>query len=371
MASLLTGSWPAIHGGGQKPTGRPPTATALHADLPTLAERFQAAGFGTGAVVSNAFLAPTFGVDRGFASYDYQTSTMEHTRRADEVVRTGLEWIERQGEQPFLLLLHFFDPHLGYDAPPEFRGRFSAQIESSLELPVTQIRALRRNARRLPDAERRFVRAAYDEELAGVDAQLGILLDALEKQGFLEHSLVVLTADHGEEFFEHAGFEHGHALWQELLHVPLAFWGVGVVPGREPAPVSLVDLAPTLLDATGLEPLPEAQGTSLWPNLVRGAPLGARPLYAESLLYGRERKAVIQWPDKLVFVPSTGEWRHYQLERDPGERLPGPLPQTEEIERLRSEAVALWQRGAEKPPQPVAPLDDTTRDALKGLGYLE
>jgi arylsulfatase A-like enzyme len=370
MGSILTGSWPVYHGGGRRIRG---TFTPLRAELPTLAERFQNAGFGTGAIVSNAFLAPSSGSGRGFALYDFETSTVDRTRRADQVVRTGLAWIDRQGDRPFLLLLHFFDPHLGYDAPPHFRGRFTSQIDSRLALPITAVRALRRQARSLAEPDRRFVGAAYDEEIAAVDEQLGILLDTLEQRGFLQHSLVVLTADHGEELFEHAGFEHGHALWQELLHVPLAFWGVGVKPGRESVPVSLVDLAPTLLDAARLEPLPGAQGISLWPNLSRGAPLSLRPLYAEHLLYGRERKTVIRWPDKLVWVPSTGEWRHFDLARDPGESNPGVPPATPEIRSLQRTASELWHLGSragKQTPEP-APLEDDTREALRGLGYIE
>ena len=372
IGSLFTGTWPSEHGGG-KHGRKPGTFTSLGKALPTLAERFQAAGFATGAIISNAFLAPGTGADRGFTLYDYETSSIEHTRRADQIVRAGLAWIERQQDRPFLLLLHFFDPHLAYDAPPQFRGRFTSGIESQLALPIVSVRELRKQARSLPEPERRFVRAAYDEEIAGVDEQLGVLLDALAQREFLQHSLVLLTADHGEELFDHGGFEHGHALWQELLHVPLAFWGVGVKPGRESVPVSLVDIAPTLLDAAGLEPLPGAQGISLWPNLTRGAPLGLRPLYAERTLFGRERKTVIRWPDKLEFVPSTGEWRHFDLVADPGEAHPDAPPATPEIQSLQRSATELWQSGSQAGKQQAepAPVDDDTREALRGLGYIE
>jgi len=373
MGSLLTARWPVHHGGGQRPRDRRTGVTPLRAELPTLPERFQAAGFATAAIVSNAFLAPTFGASRGFDLYDFEASTILKSRRADEIVRLGLAWIDRQGDRPFLLLLHLFDPHIGYDARPPYRGRFSAGVDSRFSLPITSVPDLRREAATLAESERRFVRAAYDEEIATVDAQLGHLLDALEQRGFLEHSLVALTADHGEELFEHAGFEHGHALWQELLHVPLAFWGVRVQPGRESVPVSLVDLAPTLLDATGLEPLPQADGVSLWPNLTRGAALSLRPLYAEGLLYGGERKTVIHWPDKLIWVPATGEWRHFDLAADPGESNPGAAPETPGIQALQRAASELWQLGTPRAESPdaLAPLDDDTRDALRGLGYLE
>ena len=93
--------------------------------------------------------------------------------------------------------------------------------------------------------------------------------------------MVILTSDHGEELFDHGGFEHGHAMWQELLHVPLIVWAPGVEPGRESAPVSLVDVTPTVLDRLGIAPPTRFDGISLWPNLSAVVPLPQRPLFAE------------------------------------------------------------------------------------------
>ena len=95
--------------------------------------------------------------------------------------------------------------------------------------------------------------------------------------------MVVLTSDHGEELFDHGGFEHGHAMWQELLHVPLVVWAPGVEPGRETAPVSLVDVAPTVLDSLGIAPPTPFDGISLWANLTAVEPLPQRPLFAEGV----------------------------------------------------------------------------------------
>jgi arylsulfatase A-like enzyme len=371
MASLYTGRWTVNHGAGrleQHPDA--PTATPLRPELPTLAERFQAAGYATGAIVTNTFLAPVFGVARGFSDYDFEAAGVTRSRRADEVVRRAFVWIDLHADRPFLLFVHFFDPHMAYDAPPPFRGRFSKGLGKTLSEPVVDVGRLRAEAGSLPDADRRLVAAAYDEEVAFVDSQLGVLLDGLEQRGVLRNALVVLTADHGEELFDHGGFEHGHALWQEILHVPLAIWGPGVRAGRETSAVSLVDITPTLLDAAGLAPLPGCDGISLWPNLSLGDPLPPRPLYAGYVLYGVERKAVIGWPEKLVWTPALDLWKRFDLASDPGEQRAGAVDASPTSQGLQRTALAHWKQAVDDHQASVR-LDGDLRAKLEGLGYVE
>jgi len=372
MGSIYSALWPIHHGAGRWARfGNTKGLMPLRPEAVTLAERFQEAGFATAAIINNHFLASSFGMDQGFGVYDFDASTNEHGRRADEVVRRALAWLDHRGAQPFLLLVQIFDPHMDYDAPPPFRGRFSDSVATSMKLPVTDGRALRRRLGQLTDADRQFVGAAYDEEVAFVDEQLGVLLDGLEQRGLLREALVALTADHGEELFDHGSFEHGHSVFQELIHVPLAFWGPGVRPGRDPAAVSLVDLAPTLLDAVGLPPLSPADGVSLWPNLTQGAPPSKRVLYAEGLLLGHEQKAVIDWPEKLVWLPRSDTWVRFDLSQDPGEQQalqPDGAPAEQSMQR---EAVALWSARPAEAKESVAPIDAVTGEALKKLGYVE
>ena len=372
MASIVSGRWPVHHGAGRwarTATGK--GLAPLRHDQATLGERFQAAGFATAAIVSNNFLGPGFGMQQGFGLYDFEAATNERGRRADEVVQRAFAWLDSRREERVFLLVQFFDPHMNYDAPPPFHGRFTEPIHADPSLPLTDGRTLRRRIAELSDDDRRYIGAAYDEEVAFVDAQLGAMLDGLERRGLLREALVVLTADHGEELFDHGSFEHGHSLYQELLHVPLAFWGPGVRPGRELAPVSLVDLAPTLLEAVSLPPLSPSDGVSLWPNLTRDAALPKRALYAESLLFGTEQKAVIDWPEKLVWVPRRDSWQRFDLEKDPGEQH-GAAPDGSAAEReLERGGVALWSAKPEGGSEGGAPVDETTREALEKLGYLE
>jgi arylsulfatase A-like enzyme len=366
FASLYTGRFPSRHGAGSvvMREGRR-DFTRLDDGVPTLAERLSARGYATGAIVGNAALAPEFGMARGFQGYDYAPATNAFTRRADAVVDRAIAWIDARGEAPFFLVVHLFDPHMNYDAPPPFRGRFTARLRSGRSLPVDGARELRRRPDSVSEPDRRFIAAAYDEEVAFATTQVARLLGALGERGLLERGLVILTSDHGEELFEHGGFEHGHALWQEVLALPLVVWGAGVAAGEETAPVSLVDLAPTIVAATAAEPLPEPDGTSLWGNLTRGAGLPERALVAEGSLYGPERKALIRWPLKLVWNLESGERALFELSADPAER--DPLTQDARAEALAQELEARAVSAAGAP----AKLAPGTLEALRELGYAE
>jgi arylsulfatase A-like enzyme len=201
-----------------------------------------------------------------------------------------------------------------------------------------------------------------------VDRQLEHFLKGLEQRRLADETLVVLTADHGEELFDHGGFEHGHSLYQELLHVPLAFWGPGVQPGRIDAPVSLVDVLPTLLEGLGLPPLPGLDGVSLWPLVARRETLAERPILAEGTLHGPERRALVRWPWKLVEVEG-GSSGLFDLERDPREKDDLAASQPERLRALGEELARL--RAGRATPAPAPQLDERMRSQLGELGYLE
>ena len=274
FASIYTGRWPLIHQGGRAGVRAPdgsPTSLAPVERVPMVAEHLQAAGVLTMATVTNGFLDPAYGMARGFDVYDVDTDySLGGYRPAADMVRRALELVDDADGQPFFLVVHLMDPHQNYDAPPPFRGTWTGDIASDLTLPIRNYNGRSRLEDLLPE-DREFVIAAYDEEIAYVDAQLGVLRNGLADRGVLETSLVIFTADHGEELFEHGGYEHGHALWQELLHVPLVVWGPGIEPGREPTPVSLVDIAPTVLDGMASWPRRcRSMASPSWPTLVAG-----------------------------------------------------------------------------------------------------
>jgi len=372
FGSLYTGQIPSRHAAGllrQGGDGR--RFSFLDESAASIGQILAERGFATAAVVNNPFLHPAFGLGRGFETWDYVFVNYADYPRASKIVHWGLRWLDARDERPFLLVLHVFDPHLTYDPPPSVRGRFTAGYTGRLKLPLKGFGERNAGWKPRAEADRRFVVGAYDEELLFVDRQLGRLFAGLEQRGLLDETLVVFTSDHGEELFDHDGFEHGHTMFQELLHVPLLFWGPGVRPRRIGTPVSLVDVLPTLLEALGLEPVPGLAGRSLWGLLRGGSDPEERALVAEGTLHGPDRKALVRWPWKLV-VTADQPARLYDLAKDAGEHR--------DLSRQEPERLAALTRELEMRAQAAsrgrvlgspAQLDEQTRAQLSELGYLE
>jgi arylsulfatase A-like enzyme len=314
MTSLLTGTWPGEHGAGAtRMRGGTRRFSRLRDDVATLAERLQQAGYATGAVANVGFMSPRFGFGRGFDTYDWVSSTDEESRRAGESVDRALEWIDANSERPFFFLLHLFDPHRHFDAPAPFRGKFTEAYRDRYGDTLATLES-RVQAEKQSDLE--FHVAAYDEEIAYTDDQVGRFVDGLRERGIWDDALVVFTADHGESLHDHDERGHGGTLYNELIRVPFIVWGAGAAGLREAAPVSLVDVAPTALAWTG-EPVPPGlPGRSLLPQLRDNEPFPERLLAAEIEVNGRDVQAVIRWPYKLVVGPEEGRVQLFDLERD-------------------------------------------------------
>jgi len=367
FASIYTGLYPRQHGAGDRLDQKEWGVTGLDAELPVLAEILADAGYATGALANNPFLHEKFGVGRGFQDYRWHLGGNAVIRRADATVDLALEWIDARAGAPFFLMVHFFDPHMDYDAPPPHRGRFTGDYAGKLPHPVTDAAKIKLNWIPLDDADRDFVKGSYDEEIAFTDEQLGRLLEGLQERSLMDEAMVVLSADHGEELFEHGSFEHGHSKYQELLHVPLVIWGDGVRPGRIEAPVSIVDLFPTLLEAAGL-PVPRGiAGISLLPVATERAALPDRPILADGTLHGRRKHAIVRWPWKAVSVPESGEKSLFNLVEDPGEQRDLAKQEPERLRAMLEEFEAI------SPPRtrtgPAAEIDTGVREQLEALGY--
>jgi arylsulfatase A-like enzyme len=345
---------------------------ALDPTVPVLAELLGARGYHTAAFLTNSYLHENFGVARGFETYRCAPASNQNFRSAVTGVTSAFEWLDGLDGRPFFLLLHFFEPHLDYHAGPAARGRFTGGYEGPLAVPIRDLHQIRQGHAEMDEDDRDFVRAAYDEEILVVDRQLHRFFKGLNERGVTEDAIVVFTSDHGEEFFEHGGFEHGHAAYQELLHVPLVFWGPGIRPARIEAPVSHLDVFPTLLDALGL-PIPDdLPGISLWPHMTRGDAIPERGIVAEGTLYGPPRQALIRWPWKLIRTGKTGQIELYDLDRDPGEQRNVSEERGERAEEMKRELLhrvssALAELGEEI----EAEMDSETREHLESLGYLE
>jgi hypothetical protein len=171
------------------------------------------------------------------------------------------------------------------------------------------------------------VRALYDGEITFTDREVGKLLDGLDERGLSENTLVVFVSDHGEKFYEHGGFGHGHTMYDELLKVPLIFSLPGEIsPGtRISRQVRMMDAMPTILDYLDIRNLSHLEGVSLRPLISGGGEPEDRPdvllpykfAYSEAMLYGSEKKCMTAFPWKLIYDMMSTEAMVFNLEDDP------------------------------------------------------
>ncbi|MFB3786758.1 MAG: sulfatase [bacterium] len=281
---------------------------SLKSEYPTLAERFQQAGYLTYGFYNNILLAPRDGFHRGFYEYmDYAVGvglSDPWGRIALPTAQTGVQetiaFLERVPKQaPLFVFLHILDPHNPYTPPGEFNLRIKPP-----GLPLDE--------------------AAYLSETAYVDEQIGRLVDALQRLGLYQDSLLLVTSDHGEEFINPYGrpLGHGRTLFHTTLHVPFLCVGPSRIPAGKRAPnrTESVDIAPSLLELAGL-PLDQKLSGKSFVSLFAssGAPYDKTEAIAEGIRRGEERKCLYQDPYKLVFFRDSGRVMLYDLRNDPGE----------------------------------------------------
>ena len=291
-------------------------------------------GFQTGGIVANVHLAPRLGFADGFEDWTYDNGANAQTQ-----VDRALAWLDAHQTEDAFLFLHLMDPHIYYLPPPPFRDRFTQGLDRGF-VPDRFNRWMildwdQKGA--LVPQQKEWIEARYDGEIAFTDDQLGRLLQAID--GLAGRTLLVVHTDHGEEFWDHGGYEHNHTLYDELTRV--ALWirppgGVDNGPLRIDDPVSLADLAPTLFDALDVpaDHRPATDGTSLWPLVdparaaetpALKARLDQRPLHQGYLMFDTERFSVVaRGPQghlfKYILQTDSGAHELYDLDLDPREQ---------------------------------------------------
>jgi choline-sulfatase len=378
VASLLTGLLPSRHGVHRLLDVLPP-------ERETLAELLAARGFHTAGVISHFLIGASYGYDQGFAEYDASPVGGPRAITSAKVTAQAIAALDRLRDQRFFLFVHYFDPHGLYNHHPEFdltrgyRGRLH---------PAMEIETLREMRHQLAPEDVAYLVGLHREEIAYTDHHVGRLLAHLDELGLAGGTLVVLAADHGEEFMRHGWIGHTVTLYDELLHVPLIVRLPGVLVPREvAAPVSLLDVVPTLL-ATSRTPAAElsSDGEPLW-GLLTGGEDGDpdRELVAEVSFV-----APSSWPGadtrrsafktawmtgswKLIHDLESGRWLLFDRAADPEElrdlsrRTPPALaPMRERLSAWEEHRAAGWRPAADD----MRDTDPETVRRLRSLGYV-
>jgi arylsulfatase A-like enzyme len=355
VVSFLTSRYPGeILGDDSKTYGVPP-------GVETLAEALAELGYETGGFFGNRTLHDGNGFDRGFETFfsPPESNTSVTFPDAGDLNARVLPWLEAHRNAPFFLYVHYMDPHDPYANPETAGGRSPFFPGYRGKLRGTDVHGINlgKIALENPREDVAQITALYDSEIRYVDRFLGELIESLPPR-VLANTLIVLTADHGEELFDHGGWKHGFSLYEDQIHVPLLVRWDGRVPaGRRLAgTVRLLDLVPTLVQAAGGEMSPAWQGIDLLPALTGAADLPRRPAFAQHMMTGPlraaavlDRKKLILFNDQTPFAPANayderfwtldlGRMRRielYDLARDPRERSNRAVAEPGEIERLQ------------------------------------
>jgi arylsulfatase A-like enzyme len=343
IASVFTGRYPSEHG-----------ATDLHwsldASLPTVASMLRANGYDTYGFVSHVMLTPSYGMGDGFSHFDFSVLNVGDphevttAQQLTELARTGT----RNAKEPFFLWVHYFDPHFKYVSHDQFN--FGPN-----------------------DIDR------YDSEIAFTDYHIDDLLKAVDHG----NTVVIFTADHGEEFGEH-GSKYHYTLHGEVMRVPLIIKGPGIAPGSDAGPAQQIDLMPTILGLAGIEVPAGLPGQNLLaprePHLPQFIERDRPPQWQQrGVIVGDHKMIVVEPADTTQIPPAslneeirvsnvTPGIYLFDMKRDPGERTNLFAPSDSTSLKL----LGLVTRQFSKPRKHGAPVqvDKELLEKLRSLGYV-
>lgn len=338
IASLLASLYPEAHGIRR-------VRDVLPKELLLISEVFKTHGYRTCCVQSNAWLKTEFGFNQGYDNFVYNASL-----RASEMNRQALEWLDQEKDRPFFLYLHYMDVHNPYLPPPQFLIFGKERIDR------------------------------YDGAILHMDTKMKELFQELEKRNLIKNTWIVITSDHGDEFYEHGGLIHARTLYNEVLRVPLIFYHPGV-PRKGKAvkrQVRHIDVALSVLDLARI-PIPETmEGISLKRNIAWAFDFQDNDLEAFSqvglndLAPGQDLIAMTTPDSKYIYNFKNGRQQLYDLRMDPQEKhnlatSRSDLTKTlrERVERFRKIEGLKRTAIIEK-----AEIDEELKELLRSLGYL-
>ena len=360
-------------------------------EIHTIAEGFSSNGYQTAAFVCNPWITKKEGFDQGFQLFDEDELSRERPAPpAAEINRKALDYLDqhRDPNRPYMIYLHYMDVHGPYNAPDRFRKPFVDEVRATprtVSMPAEERgkpgklkniagRTERKDPLLLDRPE--YWTALYDAGVAHFDAQFSQFYQELQQRGALENTILVIVSDHGEELYDHGGWDHGFNLFDHQLHVPLIFSAPGILAEGKTIRqiVGLVDLMPTVLDLCGLAASEGMQGRS-FADVLRGAPESTETAaFAEGVKRNQFTKAWYEDNYKLLYHTKSGRAMLYDLQLDPGEKNPlDPTANATLIAEMKAKIDALVTSNVEegaKYPAETSAISDEQRQRLEALGYL-
>jgi choline-sulfatase len=351
VASLFTSVHPFQHGviwGMRKMREAGYRFNHLPAALETIPEALKKAGYSTFAVSDNINVSPVTRFDAGFDRFE--SSSDASSEAVNKRIKKWKPDLERA--KPYFLYIQYMDAHAPYAPRAPYFDRFMAEGREAIERPD-------------------FV-AAYDSEVRVMDDRLKGLFDAL---AWDRDTVLIVTADHGEEFWDRGKGGHAHSLHEELLHVPLIVYGGEgrFPPGRVESPVGLVDVLPTLREFAGLPADPRNEGVSLMPALSGASRRWQdRTLYSHLVTFtdGQVHEGIIDGRWKLI--STGGASMLYDIVQDPHEQRDVSAQHPDVVRRLQDAYRAYAKNSRTYGEQPATEhLSPEAVEQLRALGYIK
>lgn len=339
FASINTGVPPSVHMTTKSMSSLPDTFS-------TLTEYLHGHGYYTAAIGHNSFLMPERNFSQGYSEYNFFPKrkhitissigakvlksvfprSFRITASTAELTSIATDWLNENHAQDFFLWLHYFDPHHPYAPPPQYLP--DVKPPPGMGTSFFEFGEVRAGVVYPSEEERDWIRTLYESELLYVDHNVGKVIGTLERLGIYDESLIILTSDHGEEFWEHGSIEHGHTLYNELLNVPLivklphtAQSGNGTIKQIDTA-VTTQSLMPTILDLCQIDydddNVTVSSLTSLWRTGSQA--YEEQPILSSGLKYYEDRISVIFDDFKYIRSLDSNNEELYDLVNDPLEK---------------------------------------------------
>lgn len=403
VASILTSLYPSYHGATKR-------WETLAEDVHTLPELLKQQGYATAAFSVNPYISRTYGLHQGFDAV-YQANQPErhsflpfvlgfkaytrlegrvlpllkHLRvplftlfgleeekwancRSDRTINQALtDWLAAQQRRPFFAYVHYMCPHYPYFPPGEARLEWQMQVL----LQGLQV----------PEEQRRELLAVYDKTITYSDTLIGDVVSQLQRQQRYDDTVVMVTADHGEEFYDHQGWIHGETLYNEVIKVPLLVRFPPLVPRQRvvETPVMLVDLLPTVLAVAGVPVEHFIHGVNLLPTLAGELSAGqayseligrvsdpkAQQVFATLIRHGRK---FIRTVDRSV---SQVQSELYDMAEDAGEQHNIWPMQTDTAQQRWEDALKTFAAPGRRYRGERAVLSEKMKQRLRALGYIQ
>lgn len=414
-ASLVTSLYPSTHNVANM-------ANALPMSCPTIMSELSRGGYRTAVFSANPLMSPLFGFGRGVDHFHAKTPIAERLAiipqtlrkptlrlgplfrfqrklerffplptaetpflggRADTLNSSLLAWIDEEPEAGFFAYVHYMEPHAPYAPPPPFDKVYDPDYEGERvtepPLPAGLTAVPYSEGTRLSPEEFQSIVAQYDGSISYVDQEISHLLDGLRERGLLDRTLVLITADHGEEFYDRGGWSHGHTVNEELVRIPMILWCPSLVPGGQVAEgvVRHVDIMPTIFGAVSHEANSTAvwmEGVDLWPSVTGGAglPVGL-PALTEVCSAGSWARSLRVGPHKIIWDLGETERQYqlYDLATDPGERTDLSTSRPELLQSMREDLEQMiLDSQSRQAGERAGSIDEATKERLRSLGYV-